>query len=205
MKKILCAILAVVMLLSVCGCQTAVSGPAFTAGEVNGNVYTNEFAGITFTAPEDWTFSTEEELAELMDVSLDLVADENEYAKKIAELSTVYGMMASSTDGATNVQVMFENVAITGNRNITAEDYVSTVTGMLESTYADMGATCSINDAETIKIGENEYVYLTVDVEYLGVSMQQAYACRKIDKYMANIVITAAGDLTSDDVVAMFS
>ncbi len=204
MKKILCALLAVLMLLSVCGCQTA-SGPAFSTGKVDGNVYTNEFAGLTFTAPEGWTFSTEEELAELMNVSLDLVANENEYAKKIAELSTVYGMMANSADGATNVQVMFENVAITGNRNISAEDYVSTVSGMLESTYADMGATCTINDASSIKIGENEYVYLTVDVEYLGVSMQQAYACRKVDKYMANIVITAAGDLTADDVVAMFS
>ncbi len=205
MKKILCAILALVMLLSVCGCAAAPAGPAFTAGEVNGNVYTNEFAGLTFTAPEDWTFSSEEELAQMMNVSLDIIADDNEYAKKIAELTTVYGMMAQSGDSTSNVQVMFENVAITGNKNITAEKYVETVCGLLESTYADMGATCSINDTKTVTIGGNEYVYLTVDVDYLGVAMQQAYACRKIDKYMANIVITAAGEMTSDDILALFS
>ena len=100
MKKILCAILAVFMVMSMCGCaqlmeflleddaqSEAVSdGPELSVGEINGNVYTNSFTGITYTAPESWAFASDEELAELMGVSADIVAggDANidEFAKQ---------------------------------------------------------------------------------------------------------------------------
>ena len=188
MKKILCALLAVLMMMSIVGCST--ESAKFDPGKVVGNVYTSEYAGLTFTAPEGWTFSSDEEIADLMGISMELVTD-NEAAQKIAELTTVYGMMAKSADQLNNVQVVFENTSLTGSK-LSAEDYVELVASQLDTVYADFGATFEASDVETIKIGTNDYSYIDISVDMGdGLVLEQGYACRKIDKYMASIVITA--------------
>ena len=188
MKKILCALLAVLMMMSIVGCST--ESAKFDPGKVVGNVYTSEYAGLTFTAPEGWTFASDEEIADLMGLSMELVTD-NEAAQKIAELTTVYGMMAKSADQLNNVQVVFENTSLTGSK-LSAEDYVELVASQLDTVYADFGATFEASDVETIKIGTNDYSYIDISVDMGdGLVLEQGYACRKIDKYMASIVITA--------------
>jgi len=188
MKKILCALLAVLMMMSIVGCST--ESAKFDAGKVVGNVYTNEYAGLTFTAPDGWTFASDEEIADLMGISMDLVT-ENEAAQKIAELTTVYGMMAKSADQLSNVQVVFENTALSGSK-LSAEEYVEIIASQLDTVYDDFGATYEASDIRTIKIGANEYIYMDIFVDLGGVVLEQGYACRKVDsKYMANIVITA--------------
>ncbi len=231
MKKILCALLASLMVLSFAGCKIestadadtdkpAVEQPAdetpdeepvvdepveeapveeepveevastFTPGEINGNVYTNEYAGLTFNAPDGWTYMSDEELAEMMNLSIDLVSDGNEYLQKLAELTTVYGMVAQSGDMLSNVQVMFENTTITGNK-MSGEAYAKILSTQLGGVYEQMDATATIGDIETVQIGDNEYYYLSISVDLGGITLEQGYACQRFDDYIASIVITA--------------
>lgn len=208
MKKLLCVILAAVMLLSVCGCAaiseimgeatgtanagTNEDGVAFSIGEWDGNVYTNDFAELTFTTPDDWTHLNEEELAELMSISLENTVD-NDLAAKIAEMSTSYALMAMSADSTSNAQVMFENLAVTGNKSMEPAAYINIVAAQLKSQYASTyGFDTQIGDIETYTIGGNEYSSILLVLESEGTPvMEQMYLVRKIDKYMASIALTA--------------
>ena len=198
MKRILCAIMAMLMLLTVCGCGDRTTGTGdeadtkveFTAGEWNGSVYTNEFAGITFNLPDGWSRYNDEDLAEMMQISLDIVADNNAFAQKIAELSTVYGMIANDQSG-NSIQVVFENLLVTGNKDMTTTEYLDTVLPMLEATYTEYGFTCNVQDVTTVMIGETEYEYALISVEYMGVVIEQGYACQKFDNYICSIALTA--------------
>ena len=50
------------------------SAEEFSLGTVNGNVYTNEFIGIEFTADSDWKYKTDEEMAEVNKIAKDFVS-----------------------------------------------------------------------------------------------------------------------------------
>lgn len=248
MKKILCALLASLMVLSFAGCKIestadadtdkpAVEQPAdetpdeepvvdepveeepveeepveevastFTPGEINGNVYTNEYADITFTAPDDMVYSSEDELAEMMDISVELITD-NEYVQKLAELGTVFDMMAQDDAQTKAVQVMFENTAITGAKNISAEDYLDVVSAQVVNTYSSFDLPMDVSDPTNVKIGANDYLLVTITIDLSdmgGEALEQCYACRKIDKYMACIVLTADTAGGTDELLACFS
>lgn len=210
MKKFLSAILAILMLLTVCGCGSsdnttdADKAPEFTIGEWNGNVYTNEFAGLTFNMPGGWTYASEEELVELMGLALDITVEDNEVLQKIAELSNSYALYASNATETNNVQILFENLAVTGNKEMTAEQYLDVVCSQLESTYSSMGFTCTLGDRETLKLGSSEYIMVDITAEYSGISVQQTYAVRKVDKYMASIVFSAESAESIDAMIACF-
>ncbi len=208
MKKLLCAILAAVMLLSACGCAafteimdeamgtadagTNENGVEFSIGEWDGDVYTNDFAELTFTQPENWIHLSDEELAELMSVSLENTVD-NDMAAKIAELSTSYALMAMSNDNGSNAQIMFENLAVTGSKNMEPAAYINIVCANLKQQYADTyDFDTKVGDIETYTIGDNEYTSVLLVLESEGTPvMEQMYLVRKIDKYMASIALTS--------------
>ncbi len=69
-----------------------------TRGTVSGTVYTNEDAGITYTAPVDWSFASDEEMAEFYGVSLEEIQ---------AIGDRVYGTLCKNEAGE-NFRVIFE-------------------------------------------------------------------------------------------------
>ena len=192
MKKILCAILALAMMLCFTGCDLAAlldedtttapeeTGVEFSTGEINGNVYTNEFANITYTAPDGWVFASDDEIA---DVAGEAVDSEG----------TAYGMLAMSSDQLNNVQVVFEDTAVTGNR-MKPDGYLTILSSQLGTVYEQMGGTYEVSEVKTVKIGAEEYSYIDISVNISGVILEQGYACRKIDDQMVSIVFTAYED-----------
>lgn len=82
MKKIAALLIAVCMLLSVASCNREEPIKEMCKGEINGNVYSSEFSGITFTLGEGWEFEkdenealSDEEFKNLIDSSDTSVAD----------------------------------------------------------------------------------------------------------------------------------
>ena len=206
MKKVLCAIMAAVMLFGLCACSLGESGPALSAGEWNGNVYTNEFASITYTEPSGWSHASEEELVQMLGESIEMTADDNAFVEKIAEMSNSYVLHSANADGTGNAQLLFENLAMTGNKSMETEAYLDLVTSSLETEYAGMGLEASLSEVETIQIGGCDYLAVKITCNMEGTPiLEQLYAVRKIDKYMASIILTAALDVTTDDLLACFA
>ena len=117
-RKIFSIVLIAIIMLSVTGCgKLAKKDAEISLGSWDGNLYTNEFLGLTYEKPEDWTRHSDEQIKEIMDIGLELT-DASEISKKLAEITSVTYMMTSSTVG-TNFILMSEKQI----SDVSVEDY----------------------------------------------------------------------------------
>lgn len=202
MKKILAIVLVLVMVLTT-GCGASAK---FEKGSIKDSVYTNETADLTFTLPEGWTFSSEEELKTLMDQAGEVVGEDT---AKAADITTLYDCMAVSADQTANIIFMYENTALSGNADISAKDYADAVIDGLLATSATTGLNYQVGEAGEIEIAGKTYYcgVTTVDLGE-GVVMEQRYVLRKLDKYMLSMCITTfpgLSDTSAEDIIAAIS
>ena len=129
MKKTLKIMLVIAMLSIVVICMTACGKKEENKNEVanenktttvevsrgtwNGNQYVNEFAKVKFNLPTGWEKYSDEQIAEMMNIGVEML---NEDQKKLAELAqdnALYGMVANNPstrskcyyyDGKTNIK-----------------------------------------------------------------------------------------------------
>lgn len=133
MKKIIAAIAAFGIMLSLNACCIIVPGGSFThrddaqpvttkptagaeteaavggirQGIISGDTYESDYAGIGFTLPEGWRFYSTEEIRRFNCVTLDL--NEADYEEAITYAPFVYDMFVTDDDkGLINVVVILE-------------------------------------------------------------------------------------------------
>ncbi len=70
--------------------QPAAENTDFTRGVVEDNVYTSEFAGLKFTAPDGWTFAKDDYILSMMNISLDVMGNNNEITKAMLDQVAIY-------------------------------------------------------------------------------------------------------------------
>lgn len=153
------------------------------AGTYENGVYSNEFAGFSFTIPDDdWTFSTNDQIYEMLEGSNPVKADDGRvYIETEAEKAYYDAMILNSVTG-TNIQVMLsETEGMVGV--VTSEElYLSNATAGL----AD--ATTTVGDSYDLTIaGET---YKAVDVDYTDYGTIQTIAARKIGSDFVCIIVT---------------
>jgi len=212
MKKILCILVAAITLFTLCACGSPKSDDTsaadvqkveFTAGSWDGSVYTNEFADITYNQPDDWTHYTDEQLAQQMQISVDVLSDKKAYNEQIAKLPTAYCVIANGASGAC-VQIFFQNLEASEEKDMTPEEYLDVIFPMLEQMYAQYGFTCKVSDVSKLTIGSQEYDYADISVESQGKVIKQAYLCRKVDNYICSFALTAQSEDEIKDMINCF-
>lgn len=185
MKKMIALVLCAALLvctLAACGIKND-DGVKFSRGTVDGNTYTNTFAGLKFTAPEDWTFSTEEEIDAMMGLSMDEM-DASTLEKKYAEMVTIYDMVATAPDGV-NVIIMYQNLGmVPGGSSMTEQDYADVFIEQLPSQVSDI----TIGEVYTTEMAGKTFTVIPASV-YDGLMFQDYYLL-KVDKYIAVICFT---------------
>ncbi len=197
MKKFLALLLAIVMLGALVSC----GGAELTRGVVEGDVYKNESLGLNFNKPSSWVYSTDEEIAESMGAAADILGGDLKEA--LEKNPTIYDMMVVDSLTRTNINVGFENLSKTLSSNITVEQYVDSLKEQF-SKITEM--TVTVHDGlETVKLGETEFTKFVCDTKMSGVKMTQVYYLRKIDNYMAFVIVTITRGYTVADIEAMFS
>lgn len=215
MKKLLPLLLAIVIALSFtsCGSKTPsdTSGSEktesrtkaeFSRGEISGNAYHSNFAAITFTADENWTFSTDEQIAEAMNVGSQYINGNYDINKIIEETGNVTDMMAVNSGKGANIIVQYENLKKTGSVNMSSKDYAEAVIKQINNM-----STIEYNFSEitTEKISGNEYCRLVASATVSGASICQEYLLRTFDGYAISIIITVTKEEDLADIEAMIS
>ena len=171
-------------------------------GDISGGAsYTNEFAGINFSLPTGWAFSTQEELMQLMSISTDELFSEDKTALlEYAMEGTVYDMMVSNASGE-NIMVMFENTARYLGGALLSED------GYLDALVRNFdlieGMTYVVGDRGAVTLGGVEYKTLSATIE--GYSISQQYAVHRVGKYMVCIAFTGFDDASITAMYDYFS
>ena len=232
MKKLVALLLATVMVFLLIGCGTSpkeddvtLGDPAQPAnpseedpkddtdkeepaqkaeisrGKIDGAVYTNEYMGFTFTKPDSWVYATDDEIAAAINLGVEIMLGED-FDKVLENNQTVYDMMVSDLYSRTNINVGYENLAISLATNITVEQYIEVFKQQI-SNVPGMAYQFS-EDLVKIKLGETEFTRLICSVEAFGATMTQAYYFTKIDKFMSSIIVTIPSGYTVQEIEAMF-
>ena len=204
MKKFLVLALAIVMALSFVACDSAQSGNQtanVSRGSVNGDVYTSEYLGLSFTKPSSWVYSTDEEIAAAMNLGAEKLLGEN-FKDALENNPSVYDMMVADTVTRTNINVGFENLTKTFSSNITVDQYIQALEAQLANVS---GMTVTFpSSVETVKLGKTEFTKVVCSVNAMGVSMKQVYYLNKEDKFMRFVIVTIPSGYTVEQIEAMF-
>lgn len=213
MKKFLALTLAIVMALLLVSCASVPSNnyeqqpddsqkaPELSRGTVAGDVYTSEYLGLSFTKPESWVYSTDEEIAAAMNLGVDMFLSEN-FKNALENNPSIYDMMVVDTITRSSINVGFENLSKTFASNITVEQYVEALKTQLGSISA-MQVTFPETLA-TVKLGATEFTKVDCTVTVQGVSMKQVYYLNKADNFMRFIIVTIPAGYTVAQIEAMF-
>ena len=94
MKRILAMILLVCFMGAAVGCasktpdnsQTEETGKTLSRGTIVDDVYTSEFMGVSFRKPKGWVYSTDEEIAAVMQIGADLL-NTDEFLEQAAKMT----------------------------------------------------------------------------------------------------------------------
>ena len=135
MKKILKSMLAVLLaasmlfVLSGCGNKEEEKTNAkeegntveFSMGSWSDDVYTNDFLGLKFKLPNGWKYSSDEEIAEMMNLGTELLNDEQKAAAEVSKLNNAYYMVANDPNTGDNISVISEKPAM----EVTTEYYIN--------------------------------------------------------------------------------
>lgn len=206
MKKAIALILTLctaAMLLAGCGSPegSADAEKELTRGTCADNVYTSDYSNLTFTAPEGWTFSSDEEIAAMMGVGLEALEDSNlQLNEELLEQQVIYDTMALNQETGSSVIIMYENLAVSGSNNITEEDYLDTCKEQMgdADTY-----NYTFGDVTERQVGSDTYKGIMAELTDYGAS--QYYCVHKMDGYMLCIVASAFGGEDIDGIMGCFA
>ncbi len=193
-KNTLLIILVASMLFLLAGCgakdvttnneEEKTESKEFSMGKWENNVYTNDFLGLKFNLPEGWSYSSDEEIAEMMDLGTDLLNDEQKMAAEVSKLTSAYYMVANDPNTGNNVVLLSEKPLI----DLTVDSYLSQLKNQLTSVDSikyEMGE----EGKETI--ANKEFTTLTSTATMNNVTMIQKYYVYKLDKYFVSIIATS--------------
>lgn len=209
MKKILSLALSVVLLLSVVACSsdevketTKKDTPQeITHGSIQGKVYKSKFTGITFTAPNGWTYLSDKEIASLYNTSTDAV-DLEKFAESMKKIKNYTEMMAT-TDSGNNISIAYDNLALNGNSGISDKAYLDLALQQMQDAMSSM--TVKLVETKSVSLSGHTYLRAQLETVAYGVTMQQYLYLRSINGYMVCISITLIDGFTISEMEALFS
>lgn len=194
MKKILAAILALMMIFSFAGCsenggksETEVITVTPERGTVSDGIYKNTAFGISFEAGENWYFLTDEEIAMAMGVAAESIYGEG------AEITgdNIYDVYCVENSTNATVSINYENLGTIGEMT-DANYYLETVMTQLISTGADTGVVDAV--ISNITIGETEVPCLSIVLEYSGMEIYQKVIVKQVGTWMGTVTMASLSE-----------
>lgn len=170
----------------------------FSMGSWSDNVYSNDFLGLKFKLPNGWKYSSDEEIAEMMNLGTELLNDEQKAAAEISKLNNAYYMVANDPNTGDNISIISEKPAM----EVTTEFYINQLKTQLQNVN-----TIKYEIGETSKeaVAGKECDTLTVDASMSGVKMTQRYYIYKVDKYVVCIISTStSGEQKINEIMKSF-
>lgn len=170
----------------------------FSMGEWKDNTYENKFLGLKFNLPEGWTYSSDEEIAQMMNIGSELLNDDQKKAAELAKLTSVYYMVANDPNTGNNVSIMSEKPLM----DVTTEYYLNQLKTQLTAVES---MNYEIGDTSKEKVSGKEFETLTVTASMSGIEVAQKYYVYKMDEYFVCIIATStSGETGINDIIKSF-
>lgn len=158
--------------------KEAAEGNGLTRGKVEGNVYTSEFAGIKFTAPEGWTFAKDDYILSMMNISFDTIGDDIAINKALLDQAVIYDALCMDQKTGANIIFEYENLAkeVPDPDKYTMDDIIASFDKQLAAITAIKYEKIK---ADKVTIAGQEYEKLVYHADYNTISMDQVFYIRR--------------------------
>ncbi len=221
MKKFICLFMAIIMLVSLCGCLGGTedvrgdinSGSSnsdkpeaeskFSLGETAANTYKNDFLGISCTLPEGWTFYTDEQIMQLNNLVGDIAGEE--LASKLENANIIYDMYATNEGGYCNMNVNLEKLSAAQLLKLDIKKSLESQFDGIKSSYQNMGYTDIVLAYEKITVDGKEFDGITINAKIQGVNFYSTVFCFKKGTYLANVTIACLQTDKIDTILDYFT
>lgn len=164
-------------------------------GKWDDNVYTSEFADLKFTLPEGWNRSTDEEIAEVMNLGKEVLEDEGLYSSKITQLTTVYDMMAKNPTTNGSIAIMMEKTS--AKETLYANSLKTQLESVTQMKY-------NIGEITETTISGNKYTVVPATINVSGQQIFQNYYIRSVGDYMVAILVTETSEANVNNLMNCF-
>lgn len=205
MKRVSYLALALALVLSLTACSFG--SKKFERGVVEGQTYTSQFLGLTCTAPAEFTYLSDEEIAQRNHLAAEAVDDE-ELAKQMRESlengNQVQDMYLMTDDGLQTVNVMLVKVSAKG---ATVDMTAFTKMGMEQiiSGYQSADMTDVEASRETVTFMGQQYEGIWATAAYHDAPVATVQVCMQVDNYVCVITFTSYVEDRTSEMMEFFS
>ena len=205
MKRVSYLALALALVLSLTACSFG--SKKFERGVVEGQTYTSQFLGLTCTAPAEFTYLSDEEIAQLNDLAAEAV-DSEELVKQMRESlengNQVQDMYLMTADGLQTVNVMLVKVSAKG---ATVDMTAFTKMGMEQiiSGYEAADMTDVEASRETVTFMGQQYEGICATAAYHDAPLATVQVCMQVDNYVCVITFTSYVEDRTSEMMDFFS
>lgn len=203
MKKILCLLMSLLMMFSLCSCMNIVEKEdmrgnitsestnkgtlEFLLGKTKNNKYENDFLGISCTLPSEWIFYTDEQILELNNIAVDYL--DEEAAELIKNATIIYDMYATNMRDGSNMNINLEKISDAQMQNLDIKQALESQIDTLKSGLENMGYTDINIEYEKVNVDDRLIDGLKItgkisNADYYGYTLTF-----KKGNYLANISI----------------
>lgn len=175
---------------------------AVQAGTLSGSTYENAFLGIGCTLDENWTFASEEELAQMIGQTAEMFDDD--YAEQLKEADMFYDMVAVTEEGMVSINVVIQNVGLLYGTVLSEDKYLE----IAEEQMAEQLGNAGMENVQTERISANfagaEHGGLHISCTIQDVPYYCTQMCIKQGKYIASISLCSFTEDYGSDMMGFF-
>lgn len=208
MKRITCAaalILALTLLMSLTGCGSKAA--VFAPGTVDGQTYTNEFLKLTCTAPEEFSYLSQQELDELNQLTDDEAKSQEQLVQEALDGgSQIYDMYLMTADRQQTSSIVMTKPQTEDGVTLDMAAFADLGKSQAESAYASRGITDVTVSRDTIEFLGQSYEGIRATGMYDGnapVYGVQFYI--PVGDYVCTVTFTSYIEDTTADMMRFFA
>ena len=205
MKRVSYLALALALVLSLTACS--IGSKKFERGVVEGQTYTSQFLGLTCTAPAEYTYLNDQEIAQLNDLTADVV-DSEELVKQMRESlengNQVQDMYLMTADGLQTINVMLVKVSAKG-ATVDMAAFADMGKDQVVSAYQSMGMTDVEASRETVTFMGQQYEGICTSATYTDVPVTTVQVCMQVGDYVCVITFTSYVEDHTPEMMDFFS
>ena len=205
MKRVSYLALALALVLSLTACSFG--SKKFERGVVEGQTYTSQFLGLTCTAPAEFTYLSDEEIAQRNHLAAEAVDDE-ELVKQMRESlengNQVQDMYLMTDDSLQTVNVMLVKVSAKG-ATVDMAAFADMGKDQVVSAYQSMGMTDVEASRETVTFMGQQYEGICATAAYHDAPVTTVQVCMQVDNYVCVITFTSYVEDRTSEMMDFFS
>ncbi len=193
MKKIIPSLVAIIMAVSLTACGGSNS---FSRGVIKDNIYTNKYAGVTYTAPEGYAYYSDEQIAALYGTTADVLNSE--------ELDTiVYDLYCGNSESGGTVTITYENLVNIYGSVISDDSYLTLSLASVKTSFESLdGVTITAMDKNTINLDGTEYNGANIALDIGGNPFYETIIVKEIGGYMMCCTAASYNEAELDVILA---